>query len=154
VLPYLAGERTPVWDPHAGGVLVGLTLGTRRADLYRAFVDGIALSARDHVERMRAVGLEPARWRASGGGTLDETWLQATADAIGAPLDVVAHSGDAVGPAVLALRASGTDAVLPVVREVGPDPRRSVRFDELYDAYRELYPATASVLHRLARSDT
>ncbi|MGH3136310.1 MAG: xylulokinase [Gaiellaceae bacterium] len=153
VLPYLAGERSPVWDPQASGVVVGLTLATTRAEIYRALVDGIALSARDHVERLRAVGLEPARWRASGGGTRDATWLRATCDAIGAPLDVVAHAGDAVGPAVLALQASGVDVSLPVVEEVTPDSARSARFDELYTVYRELYPATAPVLHRLTRSD-
>ncbi len=152
VLPYLAGERTPLWDPHASGVIAGLTLSTTRAEIYRALVDAIALSARDHVERMRAVGLEPLRWRASGGGTRDETWLRATCDAVAAPLDVVAHSGDAVGPAVLALRASGIDVSLPVDREVLPDSTRSARFDELYTTYCDLYTATAPVLHRLARS--
>ncbi len=113
VLPYLAGERTPVWDPHASGVVVGLSLETGRADLYRALVDGIALSARDHVERLKNVGMEPSRWRASGGGTQDETWLAATCDAIGAPLEVVEHAHEAVGPAVLALRAMGADVSLP-----------------------------------------
>ncbi len=150
VLPYLAGERTPVWDPHASGVVVGLSLDTGRADLYRALVDGIALSARDHVERLKNVGLEPSRWRASGGGTQDEAWLTATCDAIGAPLEVVAHAHEAVGPAVLALRAIGADVSLPVVRELTPDPARSSRFDGLYSVYRELYPATADLMHRLS----
>lgn len=153
VLPYFAGERTPVWDPHASGVVVGLTLGTRRADLYRALVDGIALSARDHVERLKDVGLAPSRWRVTGGGTQDETWLGAICDAVGAPLDVVAHAEKAVGPAVLALRAIGADVSLPVVQEVVPNPARSARFDRLYAAYRELYPATASVMHSLSRGE-
>jgi xylulokinase len=153
VLPYFAGERTPVWDPHASGVVVGLTLGTRRADLYRALVDGIALSARDHVERLKDVGLAPSCWRVTGGGTQDETWLGATCDAVGAPLDVVAHAEKAGGPAVLALRAIGADVSLPVVREVAPNPARSARFDDLYTAYRELYPATAHVMHRLSGNE-
>ena len=153
VLPYFAGERTPVWDPHASGVVVGLTLGTRRADLYRALVDGIALSARDHVERLKDVGLTPSRWRVTGGGTQDEAWLGATCDAVGAPLDVVAYAEKAVGPAVLALRAIGADVSLPVVREVAPNPARSARFDRLYAVYRELYPATASMMHSLSRGE-
>jgi xylulokinase len=153
VLPYFAGERTPVWDPQASGIVVGLSLETRRAELYRALVDGIALSARDHVERLKDVGLEPSRWRASGGGTHDEALLGATCDAVGAPLDVVAHAEQAVGPAVLALRAMGADASLPVEREVEPNSARSARFDDLYTAYRELYPATAHVMHRLSRDE-
>ena len=151
VLPYFAGERTPVWDPRASGVVVGLSLETGGAELYRALVDGIALSARVLVERMKKVNLEPSRWRASGGGTHDDTWLGATCDALGAPLDVVEHAEKAVGPAVLALRALGTDLALPVVREIEPDPARSACFDDLYVTYRELYPATASVMHRLSK---
>jgi xylulokinase len=151
VLPYFAGERTPVWDAQSSGVVVGLSLETGGAELHRALVDGIALSARDHVERMKEVGLEPSRWRTSGGGTHDEAWLRATCDALGAPLDVVEHAGSAVGPAVLALRAMGVDVTLPVVREIEPDPARSARFDDLYVAYRELYPATAPVMHRLSK---
>jgi xylulokinase len=150
-LPYLAGERTPVWDPGATGAFVGLSLATSRAQLYRALVDGIALSARHHLELLESVGLAPSRWRVSGGGTQDDLWLRATCDALGAPLDVVAHAADAVGPAVLALRAQG-DVSLPAVREVAPDPARSERYDELYSSYRELYAATAPVMHRLSRS--
>ena len=148
-LPYLAGERTPIWDPDARGVVVGLTLETRRDELYRALVDGIALSARDHLERLRTVGAAPDCWRARGGGVHDEAWLGATCDALGAPLDVVAHAGEAVGPAMLAHRATGTDVSLAVARHVVPDPERATRFDELYVSYRELYPATVSLVHRL-----
>jgi xylulokinase len=152
-LPYFAGERTPVWDPRATGAFVGLSLATRRADLYRALIDGIALSARHHLELLEGVGLAPLRWRASGGGTQDEAWLCATCDALGAPLDVVAHAEKAVGPAVLALQALGVDVSLPVVREVAPDPARCARFDELDASNRELYAATAPVMHRLSHSE-
>ena len=66
-LPYLAGERTPHWDPAARGVLLGMTLGTGRAEAYRAIVDAVAMSARDHVERLRLVDLDVSRWRVGGG---------------------------------------------------------------------------------------
>jgi xylulokinase len=149
-LPYFAGERTPVWDPRASGIVMGLTLDTTRRELYLALVDGLALSARDHLELLKTVGQAPTRWRASGGGTLDEAWLGATCDALGAPLEVVAHADRAVGPAVLAFRALGVDVSLPVVREVTPDAARCARFDALFTAYRELYPACAPAMHRLA----
>jgi xylulokinase len=153
-LPYFAGERTPVWDPRASGAMVGLTLDTTHRELYLALVDGIALSARDHLELLTTVAQAPTRWRASGGGTQDEDWLRATCDALGAPLDVVAHADRAVGPAVLAFRALGVDVSLPVVREIAPDAARSARFDGLYESYRELYRATAPVMHRLAGTES
>ncbi|MDP9258854.1 MAG: FGGY-family carbohydrate kinase, partial [Actinomycetota bacterium] len=75
VLPYLAGERTPVNDPHASGAVLGLTYATARDELYRAFVDAVALSALDHADRLRAGGVDPARWRVAGGGTRNAALL-------------------------------------------------------------------------------
>jgi xylulokinase len=148
-LPYLAGERTPVRDPHARGALLGLTLETSREQVYRALVDAVALSARDHAERLAAAGLAPERWLTGGGGTQHAAWLQATADAVGAPLAVVAFAGEAVGPADLALRAIGVDTEPRVAFEVEPDARRHERFDALYDLYRSLHAKLAETMHAL-----
>ncbi|MEO7661798.1 FGGY-family carbohydrate kinase, partial [Gaiella sp.] len=122
-LPFLAGERTPHWDPAARGLILGLTLGTERAEVYRAFIDSVALSTLDHVERLRAARLDVPRWRVGGGGTRNEAWLQATCDALATPLEVVAHAGHAIGPAVLALRSIGVESTGEIAREVLPDPR-------------------------------
>jgi xylulokinase len=149
-LPYLAGERTPVWDPGARGLILGLTLSTTREEAYRAIVDAVALSALDHAKRLEAAGLAPGLWLAGGGGTRHEAWLHATCDALGAPLAVAAHAGEAVGPAVLALRAIGAEPKLEPTRRVEPDPRRHERFEQLYDLYCELHPALAPAMRRLA----
>ncbi len=148
-LPYLAGERTPVWDPQARGLLLGLTLSTTREQAYRAIVDAVALSALDHGKRLEQAGLAPERWLAGGGGTRHEAWLRATCDALGAPLAVAAHAGEAIGPAVLALRAIGAEPWLEPVRAVEPDPARHERFERLYALYRDLHPALADAMHRL-----
>jgi sugar (pentulose or hexulose) kinase len=95
----------------------------------------------------------PDRWRVTGGGAGDAVWLQATADALGAPLDVVAHAGEAVGPAMLALRALGAPAPRVVVRTVEPAPAAARRFDTLYDEFRRLHPLLADTLHRLSETD-
>ena len=124
-LPYLAGERTPLRDPEARGVLVGLTLGTTPAKTYRALVDAVALSVRHHLDVLRAAGLAPARLRLGGGGTRNPAWLQATADATGLELDVVAHAGEAIGPCDLALRAVGLEPVDRVAATVAPDAARA-----------------------------
>jgi xylulokinase len=150
-LPYLAGERTPVWDAQARGAVLGLTPHTTPAELYRAFVDAVALTIRDHAARLP--GGVPDRWRVTGGGAGDAVWLQATADALGAPLDVVAHAGEAVGPALLALRALGAPAPRVVVRTVEPAPAAARRFDTLYDEFRRLHPLLADTLHRLSETD-
>jgi xylulokinase len=134
-LPYLAGERAPLWNADARGALTGLGLWTSREEIYRAFVDAVALNARALAERLPS----QSAWRAAGGGGRNPAWLQATCDALGEPLEVTAHAGEAVGPAVLALRAVGADPTLPVAAHVEPDLERGGRLRALYARHRELY---------------
>lgn len=148
-LPYFAGERTPVRDPLARGLVVGLTLRTRREELHRAFVDSLALAARDHLARFEAAGLAPPVWRVAGGGVRDPAWLQATADALGAPLELCGWAGEAVGPALLALRSAGAELQRPVERVVVPDPARGERYARLYEVYRTLHPSLAEAMQAL-----
>jgi xylulokinase len=148
-LPYLAGERTPLWDPFARGALIGLTRDSGPADVYRALVDSLALTALDHAERLEAqLGPCPA-WRATGGGTRHALWPQATADALGASLEIARDAGEAVGPALLALRAVDADPERPPAAVLQPDPRRAERYRELLPAFRELSQAVAPVLRAL-----
>jgi xylulokinase len=151
-LPYLAGERTPVWDVRARGVIVGITGATTTAELERAMLDGVALSARDIVERMRAAGHDPKRWRAGGGGINHHAWLQATSDALSRPIDAFDITGG-VAAAVFGLRALGADPAVPVLRTVEPDAGNAARFDRLSALYRGLYPALAEIMHGLGDLD-
>jgi xylulokinase len=133
-LPYLAGERAPFSAPEARGALVGLALTTGRGDVYRSLVDALALSAVAITERL------PQRraWRASGGGCRNSAWLEATCDALGAPIEVCEHAGEAVGPAVLALRSAGLDPHVAIAARVEPRADRTRRYAELDSRYREL----------------
>jgi xylulokinase len=148
-LPYFAGERTPVSDPHARGLVLGLTLATTRAQVYRALVDALALAALDHAARLAAVGLGSDIWLAGGGGTQNRAWLRATCDALGAPLAVAPFAGDAVGPACLALRAVGVEPRLPPAELIHPDACNHDRYQELYAVYRGLHPTLAEAMRRL-----
>ena len=56
MLPYFAGERTPIMDPDARGVIAGLTLAHTRGDLYRAALEATGLGVRHNIETMRAAG--------------------------------------------------------------------------------------------------
>jgi xylulokinase len=142
-LPYLAGERTPLWDPNARGAFTGIGLETGAAELYRALVESLALAVLDHAERLEQVlGPCPA-WRVTGGGARNRLWLEATAGALGVPLDVVAGAGEAVGPALLALRAVGIDPERPVEERVEPGRDALARLEGLLPAFRELQGALA-----------
>ena len=127
VLPYLAGERTPVRDAHATGAILGISLATTPAELHRAVVDALALAALDHAERIgRAVTV--GSWTVSGGGVRNAAWLQATADALAAPVVLAPLAGDGAGPALFALLAMGVALPVVAARRIQPDPTEAARF--------------------------
>lgn len=153
VLPYFAGERTPVFDPDARGTIIGLTLGHGRAHLYRAAMEGAAFGVRHNLEAM-APDAE-VRGVAVGGGTQSGLWTQIVSDVTGVSQDVPAETvGAAYGDALLAaegvgLVSRGTTWAVPQ-EVVEPRTAYAKLYDEHYRIYRELYPATASLAHSLA----
>jgi xylulokinase len=155
LLPYFAGERTPIFDPRARGVVAGLTLRHGRGHLFRAAYEGIAFGIRQILELLADAAEPPTRLVAVGGGTQGGLWTQIVADVTGRPQVVPAQTiGASYGDALLA--AIGTGLTAPdtdwseVGTEIVPDDRHRALYDELYDGYRALYPATKPEVHRLA----
>ena len=145
-LPYLAGERTPLNDPHARGMVAGLTLATGPDHLYRAVVDGIATCGLEVALRLEEAGLGPERWRVAGGGVRDDTWLRATCDALGSPLEVMPDPGAATGSAWLALRMIGAEPKRDPERLIEPDPARHAVFCDLAQRSRALWGAAGPIV--------
>jgi xylulokinase len=156
VLPYFAGERTPHFDPRARGVVAGLTLRHRRGHLFRAAYEGIAYGIRQIMELIDDAGGGPAaRIVAVGGGTQGGLWTRIVTDVTGREQLLPEQTvGASYGGALLA--AIGTGAVPPdtdwtrIAGVLTPDPGTARRYDELYRTFTELYPATRSLVHRLA----
>ncbi|MEV6107048.1 FGGY-family carbohydrate kinase [Streptomyces sp. NPDC051940] len=156
MLPYFAGERTPLFDPDARGLIHGLTLRHGRGHLYRAALESTAYGVRHNLEAITQAGGHPRRLIAVGGGAR-ELWTRIVSDVTGRPQDIPRHLiGAAYGDAFLA--ASGTGRAKPpdianwnpVVSTVEPDPRTTTLYDELFTLYRDLYPATRDAAHALA----
>ncbi|WP_329520922.1 FGGY-family carbohydrate kinase [Spirillospora sp. NBC_01491] len=159
MLPYFAGERTPLFDPSARGVVAGLTLRHGRGHLYRAALEGTAYGVRHNMETMREAGGEARRLVAVGGGTRGDLWPQIVSDVLGRPQSVPTYTiGASYGDALLAGRAVGlvsdTSGWNPQAGTVEPDERATRDYDELYGLYRDLYPATAGIVHALAARQT
>ena len=157
VLPYFAGERTPVFDPDARGVIAGLSVRHSRGHLFRATYEGIGYGIRQIVELLEASGAPIERILAVGGGTQGGLWTQIVTDILGRPQLVPAETiGASYGDALLA--AIGTDHVAPgtswdrIGVTVEPDPAAGERYAQLYDAYSQLYPATRGVVHALVNT--
>jgi len=158
-LPYLSGERTPHLDPQARGAFVGLTTRHGLPHMTRALMEGVVFSLRDSLEIMRALEVTVDQIRATGGGARSALWRQLQADVYGVPIHrTTADEGPAHGAALLSGVVAGmyrdVDEACSTVRlraEVTePDPERTRIYEEHYEAYRSLYPATRSAMHRLA----
>ncbi|WP_144793500.1 FGGY-family carbohydrate kinase [Microbacterium paludicola] len=158
VLPYFAGERTPIQDPDARGVIAGLTLAHTRGDLYRSALEATALGVRHNVATMRAAGADIRRIVAVGGGTQGRLWLQIVSDVTGLVQEVPATTiGASYGAAFLAASAvadagSAPDITdwNPIVDVITPDPDLTDFYDSLFDRYVRLYEGSKDVVHELA----
>jgi xylulokinase len=157
MLPYFAGERTPLFDPDARGTIVGLTISHTRGHLYRAALEATAFGVRHNLAAMAEAGGELRRLVAVGGGTTGMLWTQIVSDVLHRQQDLPRHTiGAAYGDAFLAAVGTGIakphdiDAWNPVAHTIEPNPGRAADYDQLYQLYLDLYPATARTAHALA----
>lgn len=161
-LPYLYGERSPIWDSNARGVFFGLSLATQKADLVRAILEGAAFGLRHNVEAATAGGFPLAKLACVGGGSRSALWNQIKADVLNRPLHLpAAATGAPLGDAIVTAAAVGfypsvEAAVAGMVTEGAvyqPQPAIAGRYDALYQVYRGLYPALQDSFRRLAATD-
>jgi xylulokinase len=154
-LPYLAGERSPIWDPKATGAFVGLTLGHGRGHMARAILEASALAIRHVAEPMLAAGVRVTAMRACGGPARSETWNQIKADVTGFPVLVPAVLETAVlGSAMLGAVAIGASpdvrtavrSMTRMERRLEPRPETRDVYDRAYAVYAGLYPALRPLL--------
>jgi xylulokinase len=150
-LPYLAGERSPHMDPQARGAWVGLSLAHDRRHMLRAVVEGVGYALADCLERMRGLGLEPARLALVGGGARNPAWRRLLATQLRAGLAAPSsEEGPALGAAILARVGAGMDADLASAaarvvpggtQPVDPDRELEGVYRALHARYGALYPA-------------
>ena len=154
MLPYFAGERTPIADPDARGIIAGLTIEHTRGDLFRAALEATAFGVRHNVEQMRRAGADIDRIVAVGGGTQSALWPQIVSDVTGLkqeiPSIVIGASYGAARLAAGLVEGASTDDWVRAGAVLTPDPSRVAIYDRLYELYLALYPATKEIAHRLA----
>ncbi|MCP4382042.1 MAG: FGGY-family carbohydrate kinase [Hyphomicrobiales bacterium] len=153
-LPYFSGERTPIHDPFAKGVLFGLNLTHGRGDVYRALLEGIAYGTNHVIETYEDVGQSPVRLLAVGGGTKNKVWSQATSDISARDQILCSRTiGASYGDAFLAALAvgdvdrGGIAKWNPIEAEIEASPSDVYR--RQYKVFREIYNRNADLMHRL-----
>ena len=160
MLPYMSGERTPIFDPKARGVIAGLALSHTRGDMYRAVLEGTAFAIRMNLEAMQKAGAHIKHGVAVGGGASNELWLQMVSDVSGIPQllpekTIGASYGDAflAGLAVGAVeRKALKQDWVKIKRRIEPDLDKKKVYDRLYPLFKDLYERSKSVVHHLADS--
>ncbi len=150
-LPYMAGERTPLWSSTARGVFFGLSYKTTRADMIRALMEGCAFAVRDNLAIAEAKGAVVTEYLGSGGATQSSVWCQIKADIYGKPLIVArrpdgGEGGHNLGLYALTAYAIGqvddvgacVERLLPNRQVFEPSPERHAQYEALFGLYRDL----------------
>jgi xylulokinase len=148
-IPYMAGERTPLWNSSARGVFLGLTYSTSRGDMLRAIMEGCAFAVFDNVQVASQHGLEISEYLGSGGATRSDVWCQIKADVYGRPFCLARRAdggegGHALGLYALTAQAVGlcgsaaecVERLLPERRVFEASPSRHGLYRELFEVYR------------------
>ena len=155
-LPYFSGERTPIHDTAAKGMIFGLDLTHSRADMFRSVLEGIAYGTHHVLQTFDEVGETPQNIFAVGGGTKNQVWSQATSDVSGKAQTLREKSiGASYGNALLAAIAVG-DANLndinlwnPVTTKINPQKETREIYARQYRIFRELYERNKDLMRLL-----
>ena len=147
-LPYLIGERSPINDPEAKGMFYGLSLGTKRAEMTKAVLEGVCFSLKDCFEAIKSSGFNAKEARAIGGGSKSELWLQLLSDILGIKISTVNTSdGGALGAVILAMVGCGkfsnvSEACEFLIKDEKiflPDSGKTEIYAKKFEKYKKLY---------------
>ncbi len=156
-LPYMAGERSPIWNPYAKGVWYGLDFTKTKGHMIRAAMEGVAMALRHNLCVAEEAGAKVNVLRAMGGSANSLLWTQIKADITGKPICVPASdTATTLGAAILAGVGTGVynnfeEAVRSTVsnkRYHVPNPEYQTVYDERYATYLSLYNNLKNMMSR------
>jgi len=147
-LPHFTTTGPPDFITDSCGILAGLYLDTPRGEILKGLIEATTFYLRECFEALPA-GMAVADFRAAGGGSKSDAWLQICADILGRPFvrpkiseagalgaAIIAGTGSGVFPSL----AAGVETMVQLEREFHPDPQMQERYDERFEKYRQLWP--------------
>jgi xylulokinase len=154
-LPYMQGERTPIWDGAARGVFAGIHLNTTKADMYRAVLEGCAFGLRqinEIIETKYMLRIEG--FPSIGGGAKNKEWARIKANVLNKKIHIkdISETG-VLGTCLMAGTAIGWYSSLETASSeisnntigiIEPEDELLGTYDELYQVFNELYPSLKS----------
>lgn len=159
-LPFLAGERSPLWDPMARGAMIGLTFGHGPSHLARAVLESTAYELRLMSDAILSTGARIDELRVCGGQAQSRLWNQIKADVTGFPASVprlpeVALMGDAIcaaiGDGLYPDLSTASEDMVEVGEVLEPRPVLRSLYDDLFALYCQSYQALKPLYPTFAR---
>lgn len=159
-LPYMLGERTPWWNPDARGAFIGLNLATKRADMLRAVLEGVAMNLGYIVDIFRKHVSFDDGLRIIGGGAQSRVLRQILADACGCPVHTLQSTAEAtsMGAAIVGGVACGifpnfdvVDDLLKTAETVRPVPEHVAFYRDRQAVIVKAYRGLVEVYGELAK---
>ncbi len=155
VLPYFMGERTPIWDESASGLIIGLSLLHTKEHIFRAILESTAYSLRHIMESAKKVSGE--KLILVGGGSKSTLWQQIFADVTGIPVYTPVKTAEApLGDAFMAALSCGLVSDYEQIKEwvsfnppVYPDIQNHEKYNNFYQIYKQLYPTLKDSMNGL-----
>lgn len=159
VLPHFTATGPPDFVADSCGVITGLHLETPRGAILKGIIEGATFYLRASVERLPAIGIHIEDFRAVGGGSKSDLWVQTSADILNRPLTrpVVTEAGAlgaaimaGVGAGVFSSFEEGSEAMVTLERTFEPDPRQHARYEPWFGQYKALWPLMQDFLREQA----
>jgi xylulokinase len=159
VLPHFTTTGPPAFISDSCGVVAGLRLETSRGDILKGILESTTFYLKECVESLPPTGIEIADFRAVGGGSKSDTWIQICADIMGRPfvrpkiteagaLGAAIMSG--VGSGVFPSYEVGVQAMVNLERTFKPDPQQQRLYENRFEKYARLWPLMGDYLRDLA----
>lgn len=148
VLPHFSGAAVPYFDEDSRGMIMGISGGTRKGDIYRALMEGVAFEQRVNMNNMEQGNIHIKKLLATGGGSRSDTWLQIKADILNTEvhrihmkesgtLGVIIMAGVAVG--LFDSFESAMDKLVTTDKVFKPIPENVEFYNKQFMKYEELY---------------
>jgi gluconokinase len=157
-LPYLLGERAPMWDARARGAFIGIHYKHERKHFMRAVLEGICFSLFDSVRILETPKRPISNVYVSGGFTRSPAWVQMLTDTFNKEVKVSGR-GDAssVGAALLGMRALGiisswdqADKFIPVTKTFTPRKKEADLYHRNFEVFSRMYETLMPTMHEIA----
>jgi xylulokinase len=159
VLPHFIPTGPPKFIDDSCGVFAGLHADTTRGEILKGIMEGVIYYLRESLSLLPEVGITVAEYRAVGGGSRSDVWVQLSADILGKPFvrPRVSEAGS-LGAAILAGAGTGVfnsihqgvDSMVKLGQKFEPDPIRTAIYSRQFEKYQQLGPLMRAYLKEIA----